>query len=299
MKDFNYTLQCIFLTCTSPPPHSAPHAMEPADLPADPRGSSSSGLANHVTEPTATHRPTECPADQGGRFPGSKLGSKRVKLEIPEESPREGVASTLNQPARRAAGSVVQPPSQIGESSTPSMEGATLPMNTRQRRSNGGAGGRPKKAVRKPRGYELEIDAGDIGLPGVPVPAIPAGRPPRESEHVLVFPESFVPLVLNGRKTLDIRPMQIKSGNYWISHASVIVGRALITFRERIDTKQRWIDLIPEHCWGCQERPYRLNCAFTITNVEQLIPPVPHKPFKGVSGLFAMPVAYEPPARQD
>ena len=114
-----------------------------------------------------------------------------------------------------------------------------------------------------------------------------ADRRPRELEHVLKFKKPFAELVLNGRKTLDIRHVRIDSKEYWISTDGVILGRALLTWRERIDTADRWIELIPEHHWDCPELPYRvLNCAFSITNVTRLSQPVPHRPIPGFSGKF-------------
>ena len=76
--------------------------------------------------------------------------------------------------------------------------------------------------------------------------------------------------------TLEIRHLQITSEEYWISTRGAILERALFTFRERIKTRDRWIELLPEHRWDVCEMPYRNTCAFSITNVARLSEPVRH-----------------------
>lgn len=111
-------------------------------------------------------------------------------------------------------------------------------------------------------------------------------RRPRQSESVLVIQQPFVNLVLDGRKTLDIRHTRIPSKEYWISNKGKILGRAVFTFRECIASVERWVELTPEHCWEITEYPYRRNNAFSITNVHRLTTPVPHKIFHGYMGKY-------------
>lgn len=273
-------------------------AMEPAPADAAPpsadsREPSSSGVAHLATvpkEPCPAATPGEC-ADRGGRPESDSPTKKEGTLDKPSRK------VSADQP--RTEEGAVAPPPQTGEASSVGPPPAT---KSRKRRADGRGAttrARPKETPAAANDSGQRTRAGQGRVPGDTASADPAERRPRESESVLCFQQRFVHLVLDGRKTLDIRHTQIHSKEYWIANKGMILGRAVLTFRERIESLDRWTELTPEHCWDSSFIPYRRCTAFSITDVHRLTTPILHKRFHGYLGKFTpirMSSAVPPPS---
>lgn len=266
-------------------------------------------------EPAPTHTPA---------FPGNLRdphcgrvhldSSVQSAADTPTGPPPDGDGSSTTSPARRSKwrkGTIrttgtETPPSpgtseaitgaetqQTGETqadvnASSSREGQTITTTFRVQRLNSDfevSRGRPKMQQRtRPVSVEPPREPG-IGADGVRLVARGAERRPTRGESILVFREQFSELIFSGHKTLEIRHMKLTSKEYWIGVGGVVLGRAFFEFQERIETRDRWAELQPEHRWDVSELPYHRTCAFRITDVVTLNNPVLYHRRPGAMGV--------------
>ena len=110
-------------------------------------------------------------------------------------------------------------------------------------------------------------------------------RRPRRGESILILRGAFSELILSGHKTLEIRHMKLASKEYWIGTGGVVLGRASFVLQERIETRDRWMELRSEHRWDVHDLPYDRTYAFRISDVVTLNEPVLYDKPPGAIGI--------------
>lgn len=104
----------------------------------------------------------------------------------------------------------------------------------------------------------------------------PLADVPRDGESILVLRQEDAELIFAGRKTLEVCDRRFVDKQYWLGSEGVVLGRAHMRLEEKVNTRERWIQLFPEHCWDRADPPYRMTCMFRLTEISRLADPVPY-----------------------
>jgi len=95
---------------------------------------------------------------------------------------------------------------------------------------------------------------------------------PQKDDKILIFKEKWLTLILDGKKTLEIRGRRFKEGSYWMGHKSFIYGRMELGTPTLIRDIIEWDELRDKHCVETDTLPYRKTWAFKISNVKKVGP---------------------------
>ena len=79
-------------------------------------------------------------------------------------------------------------------------------------------------------------------------------------------------MILDGKKTLEIRGRRFKEGQYWMGHKSYIYGQMQLGTPTLIRDINEWYVLRDKHCVEQDTLPYRKTWAFKISNVNKVGP---------------------------
>ena len=93
---------------------------------------------------------------------------------------------------------------------------------------------------------------------------------PNKAEKILIFKWQWLELVLDGRKTLEIRSMALRSGRYFLGFKGEIFGWAEIGNPMKIESVEQWEALRRQHLVALEALPYRKTYGLPILRVKRL-----------------------------
>ena len=112
-----------------------------------------------------------------------------------------------------------------------------------------------------------------------------AQQVPSEGDAILVLRPEYLDLILAGLKTIEIRDKKYANKAYWLGSEGFVHGIVNMTFQEVVDSKERWLELFPQHFWDKAELPYKKTCVFRLSDVAQLSEPIPYWHKRGAVGI--------------
>ena len=111
------------------------------------------------------------------------------------------------------------------------------------------------------------------------------GSTPRKGERILILRKSWLLLILNGHKTLEIRGTRLRAGDVWLGCQSKIYGKAHIGGAIRIKYASRWLQLQCKHLVPAAKPPYKKTWGLPMRNVKHISPPLPFVHPRGAIGI--------------
>ncbi len=130
----------------------------------------------------------------------------------------------------------------------------------------------------------------DPTRPGM-VRAIEFGSTPRFGERILILREEWLELILDGRKTLEIRGARLREGDVWLGSRCAVSGKARLGPAVPIGTKQEWAALRPRHLVADAALPYKTTWGLPLQSITRLRDAVPFLHCRGAIGI----VKFRPP----
>ena len=103
-----------------------------------------------------------------------------------------------------------------------------------------------------------------------------SSRPP-----ILVMRRVSWDLIVEGKKTLEIKDRPLKPKRYHVGRGgelwgTVVVGPVLV-----LRTNKEWRALFPMHCWNVEKRPYTNTYALMLCNIESFTTSIGRKKLHG------------------
>ena len=99
---------------------------------------------------------------------------------------------------------------------------------------------------------------------------------PKRGDKILICKKGVIEMILNGKKTLEIRSRRFKAGRYFLGCSSCIHAVAQLGPAIRIDTFGDFERLRHSHMMIADALPYNPTWALPIERVEQLSIPYKH-----------------------
>lgn len=126
----------------------------------------------------------------------------------------------------------------------------------------------PGPAALQRLGHIGESDAAQEGNEGE--------QPPRIGDRVMVVQDQWLELILDGKKTMEIRGCKYRAGFVWLSSKGCVYGSVTIT--SSIDlTAAEFRARSTEHLWPeNRAQPYKRLCGLLLVGARRLAAPVPY-----------------------
>ena len=110
-------------------------------------------------------------------------------------------------------------------------------------------------------------------------------KTPQVGEPMFVISMAgMLELILEGKKTIEIRHMNYTPKRRWIVRDMKIVAVANFGVGVLISDDDQWRKLVPEHHVDIPSKPYQKTWALPITHVEHVDPPIRYHHAKGAMG---------------
>ena len=111
---------------------------------------------------------------------------------------------------------------------------------------------------------------------------------PSVGDKILVLKWHWLQLILNDKKTMEIRGMALRRGRYFLGFKKNIYGWAEVGDALRIVNLQQWDQLRSRHLMPRVDLPYKRTCGLPILRAERLSEPVQFFHPKGAVGIVRM-----------
>jgi hypothetical protein len=117
------------------------------------------------------------------------------------------------------------------------------------------------------------------------------GDTPSIGDRILVLREEWMERIMNGEKTLEVRPMRLREGDIWLGCRSCIFGKARLGPAIAIDNEKKWAALRPMHFVASDTLPYKKTYGLPIKEITRLCTGIPYVHRRGAIGI----VKFRPP----
>ena len=111
---------------------------------------------------------------------------------------------------------------------------------------------------------------------------------PGIGDKILVLKWHWLQLILNDKKTMEIRGMALRRGRYFLGFKKNIYGSVEFGDAQRIVNLQQWSQLRSRHLVQRGDLPYKKTYGLPILRVERFSEPVAYVHPKGAVGIVRM-----------
>ena len=111
---------------------------------------------------------------------------------------------------------------------------------------------------------------------------------PSVGDKILVLKSHWLQLILERRKTMEIRGLALRRGRYFLGFKKNVYGWVEFGDPQRIVNLQQWNQLRSRHLVQRAELPYKRTCGLPILQVERFSEPVAYVHPKGAVGIVRM-----------
>ena len=111
---------------------------------------------------------------------------------------------------------------------------------------------------------------------------------PSSGDRILVLKWHWLQLILERRKTMEIRGLALRRGRYFLGFKKNIYGWVEFGDPQRIVNLQQWNQLRSRHLVQRGDLPYKKTYGLPILRVERLSEPVAYVHPKGAVGIVRM-----------
>ncbi len=113
----------------------------------------------------------------------------------------------------------------------------------------------------------------------------PAFLPPVAGDRILVVKEPFLRKLLDGSKTLEVRPFKLAAPRYYLGCKALIYAEIRFGAAELIGDTEAWTALASRHCLSTTELPYKRTFAHPVLTLKVPHAPLPYVHPRGAIGL--------------
>ena len=107
---------------------------------------------------------------------------------------------------------------------------------------------------------------------------------PQPQDRILILKKSWLELILDGSKTMEIRSMRLSPGRYWLGNEKMIYGSVKIGVAIPVLSVEQWRSLRPRHLCDNDALPYKNTFALPILSA-QVTRRVPFRHPRGAIGI--------------
>ena len=111
---------------------------------------------------------------------------------------------------------------------------------------------------------------------------------PSVGDKILVLKWHWLQLILERRKTMEIRGLALRRGRYFLGFKRNIYGWVEFGDPQRIVNLQQWNQLRSRHLVQRGDLPYKKTCGLPILRAERFSDVVPYVHPKGAVGIIRM-----------
>ena len=111
---------------------------------------------------------------------------------------------------------------------------------------------------------------------------------PSKGSKILVLKWPWLQLILERRKTMEIRGLALQRGRYFLGYKKMIYGWAEFGDAQRIVNLQQWKQLRSRHLVQRRDLPYKKTYGLPILRVKCYSKPVPYVHPRGAVGIVRM-----------
>ena len=111
------------------------------------------------------------------------------------------------------------------------------------------------------------------------------GSEPVFGDRVLVLKREWLEMILDGRKSLEIRGARLRHGDCWLGCQGVVYAKARIGQAQPIQTLLEWVKLRAEHCVPSSDLPYKRTWGLPLRDVSRLRHQAPYERKRGAIGV--------------
>ena len=112
---------------------------------------------------------------------------------------------------------------------------------------------------------------------------------PSTGDKILVLKWHWLQLILERRKTMEIRGLALRRGRYFLGFKKNIYGWVEFGDAQRIVNLQQWKQLRFRHLVQRRDLPYKKTCGLPILRIKNFSKPVPYVHPKGAVGIVRIP----------
>lgn len=124
---------------------------------------------------------------------------------------------------------------------------------------------------------------------------------PRVGQRIMVLRDPWLPLILEGKKTMEIRSKRAGLGPVWLGQGGKVYGKVNIIAATPM-TEQQFRDCMSEHLWP-ENMPmtYKTICGLSLAEPHALPKPVPYWRPRGAIGwnTFRRSETDQPPPKKE
>ena len=111
---------------------------------------------------------------------------------------------------------------------------------------------------------------------------------PRTGDKILVLKWHWLQLILDRRKTMEIRGLALRRGRYFLGFKKNVYGWVEFGDPQRIVNLQQWNQLRSRHLVQRRDLPYKKTSGMPILRAKRLREPVQFFHPKGAVGIVRM-----------
>ena len=111
---------------------------------------------------------------------------------------------------------------------------------------------------------------------------------PSVGDKILLLKWDWLQLILDRRKTMEIRGLPLRRGRYYLGFKKNIYGWVEFDDPQRIANLREWNQLRSRHLVQRADLPYKKTCGLPILQVERFSEPVPFFHPQGAVGIVRM-----------
>ena len=111
---------------------------------------------------------------------------------------------------------------------------------------------------------------------------------PRTGDKILMLKWHWLQLILNRRKTMEIRGLALRRGRYFLGFKKNVYGWVEFGDPQRIVNLRQWNQLRSRHLVQRGDLPYKKTSALPILRAKRLSEPVQFFHPKGAVGIVRM-----------
>ena len=104
----------------------------------------------------------------------------------------------------------------------------------------------------------------------------PRACEPRRGDSILVLKEPWLTLILQGVKTLEVRPGRYRAGKWYLGNKGVIFAQCTLGHAVRVGTLRQWRRLQKFHRHSSRTMPYAKTYVMPILSVHEIRRPYYH-----------------------
>ena len=112
---------------------------------------------------------------------------------------------------------------------------------------------------------------------------------PKPGDSIFVLLQPFLDMILDGRKTLEIRSALhgkcMGAKHRFVGMGGFVYGGADFAAGFVVETDEEWRALLPQHHWNTASLPYARTCAYAISMPQRIDPPIAYQRKSGQIGM--------------